>query len=95
MVGRQQGRQQGRHRPGQGALWSLPTAAAQPAAGCAHPGGGTMAGKTTGSFWKSTAALESLTFCEVTSKGASHVKEPVLSLDPGLSFLGKNKGHRP
>ena len=54
-----------------------------------------MAGKTTGSFWKSTAALESLTFCEVTSKGASHVKEPVLSLDPGLSFLGKNKGHRP
>ena len=48
-----------------------------------------MAGKNTGSFWKSNGALESLTFHQVTSKAASHVKQPVLSLDPGLSFGGK------
>lgn len=48
-----------------------------------------MAGKNTGSFWKSNGALESLTFHEVTSKGASPVKQPVLHLDTGLSFGGK------
>lgn len=50
-----------------------------------------MAGKITGSFWQSNGALEARTFQEASSKGASHVKQPVLSLDPGLNSGGKTE----
>lgn len=50
-----------------------------------------MASKTMGSFWKRNGALESLSSHEVASKGASPGEQPVLSLDPGLSFGRKIK----